>query len=243
AHGHAACPRVDRGACEVRRRMNVTVSSRNRRNASSASPASLLRYCRSTTHRSTLARLEYTLSSSFRSIDSSRVWKTSSMSRRWQMTSVAAQFFSSGRRASIWSFCPRIAAARSSGVRLMRARRSRGEAARIPRVWASRPPWSASRRGLRLLPAEALSPLETFAVHDNRKTDLLSHVVDADRADPRAGQDGDDVAGRWIRDRPRRTTDAEQRPLAEAMVRSAVHDDLAVRDLGDHGPPRRRREG
>src|SRR4030095_3861592 len=45
------------------------------------------------------------------------------MSRKWQMTSLAAQFLLSGRRTRAASLWPRIASARSSAVRDMRPRR------------------------------------------------------------------------------------------------------------------------
>src|SRR6266511_618257 len=63
---------------------------------------------------------------------------TSSMSRKWQMTSLAAQFLLSGRRTRAASLWPRIAAARSSAVWDMRPRRcSRGCLATSSRVGMS----------------------------------------------------------------------------------------------------------
>src|SRR4029434_5628414 len=67
-----------------------------------------------------------------------RMKYTSSMSRKWQMTSLAAQFLLSGRRTRAASLWPRIAAARSSAVRDMRPRRcSRGCLATSSRVGMS----------------------------------------------------------------------------------------------------------
>src|SRR5262249_21222989 len=64
----------------------------------------------------------------FGSLFSTMAWKrtknTSSVSRRWHMTSFAAQFFGSGRRDRTASLCSYIAAASSSGVRAMRASRA-----------------------------------------------------------------------------------------------------------------------
>src|SRR5437867_11206227 len=63
---------------------------------------------------------------------------TSSMSRKWQMTSLAAQFLLSGRRTRAASLWPRVAVARSSAVRDMRPRRcSRGCLATSSRVGMS----------------------------------------------------------------------------------------------------------
>src|SRR4030095_8437243 len=67
-----------------------------------------------------------------------RTKNTSSMSRKWQMTSLAAQFLLSGRRTRAASLWPRIAAARSSAVWDMRPRRcSRGCLATSSRVGMS----------------------------------------------------------------------------------------------------------
>src|SRR5258705_12591790 len=60
------------------------------------------------------------------------------MSRKWQMTAVAAQFLLSGRRTRAARLWPRIAAARSSAVWDMRPRRcSRGCLATSSRVGMS----------------------------------------------------------------------------------------------------------
>ena len=64
-----------------------------------------------------------TVGSSVPSIMWNRSMNSSSISRRWQMTSLADQFRSSGRRDSASSVCPWMALTRSSGVRPRRCSR------------------------------------------------------------------------------------------------------------------------
>src|SRR5262245_46341712 len=88
------------------------------------------------------------MSTSLRTIERERAKYTSSTSRRWQITSFAAQFFGSGRRESTASLWPRIAAASSSGVRLIRSSRfSNGCFAYSSIVAIVRPPDAAALRG------------------------------------------------------------------------------------------------
>src|SRR5437867_4648867 len=110
------------------------------------------------------------------------------MSRRWQMTSLAAQFLASGRRTRTASLWPRIAAARSSAVRDIRPRRcSQGCLA------------TSSRVGMSALSASPLAVLDGAAIgaglrrlHGLPSGDRLQGVADVvlralDVAAPRGG--------------------------------------------------------